>query len=57
MKDTVLGIIRHVLTAVGGALVAKGTIDEATLTAAVGAIVTLIGVAWSIIEKRRRATE
>jgi hypothetical protein len=47
-KETVLGIIRHILTFGGGALVAKGYIDEMGLEEAIGAIVALIGFAWSI---------
>jgi hypothetical protein len=54
-KEQVFGIIRHALTAVGGALVAKGVIDEAGLTEAVGALVALIGVVWSAIAKRKAA--
>jgi len=53
-KDTVLnGIVRHILTAAGGALVAKGMIGEGELELVVGAIITLAGVAWSAIAKRK----
>jgi uncharacterized membrane protein len=51
-KEQIFGIIRHALTAAGGALVAKGVIDEAGLTEAVGALVTLIGVVWSAATKK-----
>lgn len=55
-KDTVLnGIVRHILTAVGGALVTKGMIAETELELAVGAIVTLAGVIWSAVAKRKAA--
>jgi hypothetical protein len=47
-KETVLGVVRHILTFGGGALVVKGYTDEAGLEEAVGAIVALIGFAWSI---------
>ena len=47
-QDTVLnGIVRHILTAAGGALVARGSIAESELELAVGAIITLAGVIWS----------
>lgn len=53
-KDTVLnGIVRHILTAAGGALVTKGMLGEAQLELAVGAIVTLAGVVWSAIAKKK----
>ena len=38
-QDTVLnGIVRHILTAAGGALVARGSLTESELELAVGAI-------------------
>lgn len=57
-KEQTFGILRHILTAAGGALVAKGTMDEATLMEAVGAIITLVGVAWSFwVKKNAPAVE
>ena len=54
-QDTVLnGIVRHILTAAGGALVAHGSIAESELELAVGAIITLAGVIWSAFAKRRK---
>ncbi len=53
-KDTILnGVVRHILTAVGGALVSKGIVAQTELEMAVGAVVTLIGVVWSAVAKRR----
>jgi hypothetical protein len=52
--DIWLGLARHILTALGGYLVARGTIDAATAEAAIGAVVTLGGAAWSVVDKRRR---
>lgn len=49
-----LGILRHVLTALGGLLVAKGYADESTINAGIGGAITLGGAAWSIIDKRQR---
>jgi len=51
-EQQIAGLVRHILTAAGGYLVSKGVIDEATLTATVGAIITLGGVAWSFWAKR-----
>jgi len=51
-KETIFGLIRHILTVVGGALVAKGTIDESMSEEVIGIIIAVIGVAWSIKDKK-----
>jgi hypothetical protein len=48
----ILGIIRHLLTFVGGILVAKGTLSDATATQIIGGVVSLIGLIWSIVTKQ-----
>ena len=50
-KDQILGILRHVLTAIGGALMVSGKADESMVAAGTGAIMTLAGLAWSVWEK------
>ena len=50
-KESILGVIRHILTFGGGLLVAKGTIEEPMMLEAVGSIITLIGIVWSIRQK------
>ena len=52
-RDMWLGLIRHLLTAVGGFFVAKGTVDADTMNTAIGAGVTLGGAVWSVIDKRK----
>ena len=54
MHAAIMGIIRHVLTALGGGLVVSGTLSGDDMNAAIGAITTLVGIAWSLIEKRNR---
>ncbi len=49
------GIVRHLLTAIGGYFFATGALDAGTLETAVGAAVALVGVAWSIWAKRQEA--
>lgn len=44
-----LGLIRHLLTAAGGALVAKGIISTQVLNEVIGALMTLIGLGWSLM--------
>ena len=51
--QTGLGLIaRHVLTTIGGGLVASGAIEAAHLEAGIGAIFVLAGIVWSVIQKR-----
>jgi len=52
-KEQVMGIVRHSLTFIGGIIVAKGYIDNATVTEIVGSVVTLAGAVWSIIDKNK----
>jgi sugar phosphate permease len=46
------GIIRAILAAIGGIFVAKGTIDEQTLSALVGAVAVIVTAVWSFIVHR-----
>lgn len=57
MKDEYLSLIRHALTIGGAILVSKGFIDEATLGATIGAIMTLVGVVAGFVNSRRKAAE
>lgn len=59
MKDSVLGLLRHLLTFGGGILISKGILDEGTALELVGGIVTVVGGAWSIYDKlyRDKTTE
>jgi hypothetical protein len=47
------GILRHVLTTAGGALVAKGLTDSAGVEAIVGGLLAIFGVIWSITHKKK----
>jgi hypothetical protein len=47
--------LRHTLTALGGALVTYGYLNSTELEALVGALVTIIGLVLSYLEKRKRA--
>jgi hypothetical protein len=53
MSPMWMGILRHALTTAGGALVANGTISDGELQTGVGAVIAIVGLAWSIWEKRR----
>ena len=51
--EKTLGIVRHFLTFTGGFLVTSGYLTESTLGTGIGAITTLIGVVWSVIDKNK----
>ena len=51
-KEQVLGLLRHVLTFVGGAIIAKGLVDEAQTTELIGDVMALVGTVWSILAKK-----
>ena len=52
-QEQVLGMVRHFLTILGGAVVAKGVTDEGTMTMIVGGIVSVIGVLWSVYSNKK----
>lgn len=52
----VMGVLRHVLTAVGTLLVTYGWLEADLLEKIVGASMTLIGLIWSAWDKSGRAT-
>jgi hypothetical protein len=52
----ITGLVRHVLTFGGGYLVAKGVLDNEAMNDAVGAVVTLVGIAWSAFAKKPKTT-
>ena len=51
-QDRVLGVVRHILTAGGGYLTAKGYVDADGIEQLVGAIITIAGTVWSILSKK-----
>jgi len=57
MKEKTLGIIRHALTFVGGVLVTQGVIDDALFMELFGAVMTLVGGVWSVIDKKKAEAE
>jgi archaeosine-15-forming tRNA-guanine transglycosylase len=51
MDERTAGMIRHVLTSVGGLMVMMGYTDDATVLAVTGAAMTLLGFIWSYMAK------
>lgn len=50
-KDVLLGIFRHVLTIIGGYLVAAGKIDADSTNTLIGGLTAIAGVGLSIKHK------
>lgn len=51
-KSEVNGVIRALLAAAGGFIVARGWIDQETMLALVGAGATVLTALWSVRSKR-----
>jgi len=56
MNPNIASLIRHLLTAAGGFLVAKGLASADQVGELVGAVVSIAGVAWSIFNNRKNAS-
>ncbi len=50
--EQVWGIVRTILAAAGGYVVAKGYIDNGTMTSIIGALGTLFVAGWSVWSKK-----
>ena len=50
-KEQLFGLIRHGLTVLGGALVAKGYIADDISSESIGIIMSIIGLVWSAKSK------
>ncbi len=57
VKQQTLGIIRHALTFIGGIIVMKGLVDEATVAEISGLAMTFIGAIWSVLDKRKKSSD
>ena len=51
MKAATLALLRHLLTFIGGTLVAKGILDATALTEIIGAIISILSVTWMAVSK------
>jgi hypothetical protein len=49
----IVGILRHLLTALGGYFVAKGNIDSANAETIVGSLAAIAGVVLSVLNKKK----
>lgn len=53
-KDQLIGLLRHVLTFGGGFLVTSNVLDDVMLSELIGGVVSIVGVVWSIADKRKK---
>jgi len=53
MNEITKSLIRHILSAAGGYLVAKGIVSADQLPEIVGAIITLVAAGWGVANKRK----
>ena len=51
-KEQIQGIVRHVLTFVGGILVLQGVVEESLINELIGGVVALAGTLWSVFSKK-----
>ena len=51
MNDKQMGVVRHVMTAVGAVAVYMGWTDDATWVMVAGAMSTMLGFVWSWMSK------
>lgn len=49
----ILGLVRAVLTSLGGALVTQGIVTNAQLSDVIGAILIIGGAVWSYLQKKQ----
>lgn len=52
-KEQIFGVIRHTFTAIGGIVVAQGYVSDSLFAELSGAVLTLVGVVWSILAKNQ----
>ena len=52
-KEMIMGLLRHLLTFGGGVVAERGLASGQEVTAGVAAIVTIVGLVWCILNKRK----
>jgi opacity protein-like surface antigen len=53
--EIILGFVRHLLTIVGGLLVAKGSLSSGVMDAVIGGVLAVAGTVWSAVQKVQQA--
>jgi len=52
-QEQVLGIVRHLLTAVGTILIVKGFVNDANWELITGTTSGLVSIIWSVFSKKK----
>ena len=52
-KEAILGIVRHILTFGRRFMTQAGIASDDQITTGVSAIVTLVGLVWSVLNKKK----
>ena len=55
-KEQFLSFLRHIITFVGGIIVAKGNLDPSTVETISGVIITIAGLLWGILSPDKGVT-
>jgi hypothetical protein len=56
MNSTIIAaLVRHILTGLAGVFAAKYAVDGATMDAIIGGATALVGVVWSVWDKKKVA--
>lgn len=50
-KENLISFIRHLVSLVGGILIAKGLANDSVIMEAAGALAAIAGIVWSIYDK------
>jgi len=53
-QDQIISLVRQILLTLGGSLVGKGYVDDATMTMIVGGIVSLVTGFWGLYARREK---
>ena len=51
--EQIAGVVRAIVAALGGFLVAKGVADAETVAAVSGAVATIAVAVWSVLSKKK----
>jgi hypothetical protein len=56
MNPFIEALVRHILTAIGTGLAAKGLVDDTTWQSISGGALALVSVVWSLLDKKKLQT-
>lgn len=54
-QEQIFGIVRHFLTGIGAILIAKGLVEDGVWSELMGTSLSLAGLIWSIVSKKKAA--